>query len=43
MGGVGGVVGTAYAVVDVLAEVCGVGVGGVAGFEAECVGAHEAE
>ena len=39
---VGGIVGAADTVVDVLAEVGGIGVGWVAGFEAECVGAHEA-
>ena len=37
LGVVGGVVGAADTVVDVLAEVGGGGVGRVAGFEAECV------
>jgi len=41
LGVVGGVVGTADTVIDVLAEVGSIGVGWVAGFEAECVGTHE--
>jgi len=38
---VGDVVGTADTVVDVLAEVGGIGVGRIANLETECVGAHE--
>ena len=41
-GVVRGIVGTADVVVGVLAEVGGVGPGGVAGFDAECAVAHEA-
>lgn len=39
---VGRVVGAPNPVKDVFAVVCGVGSGGVAGFEAEAIGSHEA-
>ena len=37
LGIVGGIVGTADMVIDALAEVGGIGVGRVTGFEAECI------
>jgi hypothetical protein len=41
LGGVGGIVGATNTIVDVFAEVSGVGLGGVTKLEAEGVGAKE--